>query len=426
MICGKCGKQNEEGNIYCTWCNSPLEGPGVTGESDSMDKYESDYGFADPDSKYIEPLLMNEREHSEAADPQKEQTFHTKGSAAGHRKKKQNRIMIALAAVAIAMALVLPGISLPERSPQYYFPAKNALTIFYNDNSNMTDVLNSQGKLLNSTSQPYSILQSMDCSAILRMENNSDYYISSEKTIALEDPVDRAILSDNGKFIIYTTRDDVDTQCLYLYDVKKEKKKLIAKAFDEDYNLFTVLPDGKTITYTTYTNSMPRKLEAFICKKGKKPESLGENTMILAVSYNLDYMFFCRLNQENQYSLYVRHNGKDQKLTDHLAGNKLLFNRDYSEVMFSDNDSTYVSTNGGQMIKVADALIDSIVLPEQCINQQMHFFGYYYGIDSFRDKVAVFQDGSIRYINKKYRVERKMGILLFTDRPEMVSRRSII
>jgi hypothetical protein len=322
-----------------------------------------------------------------------------------HRMSVKQMVLISLPVLAVLIAIVvfyLPGLSFFWSAKEYTFLSDHVLEV-YNTNDE-TYIFNTSGEILHQIKTDGMARFNTNKTAAILTDNNINYYINDKKMITIDASTGNCQISDNGNYLIYTKNIENDN-ALYFYDVTKEKEELIIQSDHLRYAVPYILDDGKTISYITYQGESPYgNAEAYIMKIGEEPKVVGKNLAVVAMSPKAEYIYYIELPitiGEGSYAFYVRHNGQDTLLMNEYAD--FRFNRDFTEIMFTDGNSTYLSVKGGEPFQVADGQLLKMITPNRCSETNRMFLGgYIYNIDSYRNKVILLQDNELLLINKRY------------------------
>lgn len=406
MICKDCGKQNDETNNYCIYCNSPLVNSEDSRKLRDIQKYETDLGFADPDSKYINSQIIYSEANFIHINNRKNQFPVGKSNKVLlHKKRIKNRQMLAIFVILVNMILQMFGHYNRNRISEYDYLSQNAIEVYYSYLTQTAYAFNSKGEILNRVKNGESQYYSPDHTAVLLSGTDDSYYVNAKDLIAINHKIQEFAISEDGKFILYTTGYQQGADYLYRYDIESGEEKLIDQIKDKMYFALNISPDGKIITYSTSLMALltPMEYEAFMITNGGEPKPVGKDLIILAVSNNAKYTYYIDFRDGASAQLYVRQYGVPVRLSKDFQVNNILFNKDNSEIMFSEGGYTYVSVKGSEKHQVADAPINYIITPKKCIVQDKRSLASVsYGIDSFKNKVALFNDGTLRMFGDKY------------------------
>ncbi len=416
MICGNCGHKEEAGSKFCHNCGSRIGAPGLGQE---VFQIEDDPGFASRESEYIKPMLL--REAGRAAGPEDQEM----GQHGSHGIRRGNiwlgrKRLFGWSAVLAAAILIIIILYRKEEQPVFYEISDHAIQIFSTEQE--TYVLNREGVVLHSINQPCYPYYSSDKSAAIlirtefsfrtgaELENNL-YYVNENELVELGNGSFTFDLSANGKFAVYSRLMEGNKSGLYLYDVDKQEETLLDYSADRMYAMVRMSPDGQIITYAAINTSVNPNTrtaihEAFIIRKGKEPESLGNELIVLAVSNREDYLYYVKYHDITATSLCVLSHGREKVLSEKLDENlfAVALNGDYSEILYSDQGKTYIYTDEGKELPVADTAVQDVILPESNSEfESLLLQGIrVYQFDSFRNKVIRCNDGTLRVIGNGY------------------------
>lgn len=374
MKCKYCGKENENQSKFCGYCGKALEVP---------ETYDGQNA-----------LVKNI--------PKK-------------RRGKKASILIAIIGavvlcVALSMNLLGTGTS-SSKSGRFEF-ARNRVMPFHAGGSTVIlgpgDTLHKVEGIVYSRSLRPGVDTTIDQSKAAFLELGDSpgnqgtlWFLNNKEKIKIDDEVYSFLLSNNGSSIMYITDFDGGIGTLWIYDINKDESTLVSR--DAYYN-FAISPDGKTFIYTVKSvNSRGEKNETYICRNGKKPERLENIGSIVAVSNNGEYIYHIDFSND---SFWVRNNESEVNLTPNKGQvdtslSRILFNRDYSEVLYSYNEKTYISRDGENREKLFDSWFEFSLIPND-----VGYYGDYYvmtlGVKSFKNTLLYTEEG-IKYIDKDYR-----------------------
>lgn len=222
---------------------------------------------------------------------------------------------------------------------------------------------------------------------------------NGKETMVIEDEVRSFKICDDGSRIIYLTDTDTDGRgTLNSYDVTSKKSEEIADGVSTMVS-FVISPDGETIGYWGDVEiddvGGVESFMGYIIKNGGVAEELGENMSLVAVSDNANYMYCVEIDPDDwAATLYVSKNGNEVLLDKLDEGSYLHFNKDYSEILFSNDGSTYSSIGGADKVKISSEKFNNTILQSY---QKTRFDIYFYcngqtEVASVRHDVASFND----------------------------------
>jgi len=188
------------------------------------------------------------------------------------------------------------------------------------------------------------------------MERNTLWYLnSSDKPIQVAEYVGNYNISDNGTKVAYIADVDEEYGTLYLFDGKK------SEVIDHDVYAWYMhmSPDGNSIVYLKDSE----ELSAYVKNGSKAPEKLGDFIYPFAVANDAKYIYYMELDEEYlDYEddseavghLYVQKGKNPVRLRSNISleDMTLLFNEDYSQVLITEDDRTYLSIEGGESTPV--------------------------------------------------------------------------
>ena len=252
------------------------------------------------------------------------------------------------------------------------------------------------------------------------METDDDGFFelvvfNGKDTMTVEDEVYDFKISDNGSKVIYLADVDTDdaTGTLYSYDVSSQKSEEIADGVTTQVGI-ALSPDGKSIGYSAdvktddfgYTESFM----GYVVKDGGEAVELGENMSPVVISDKATYIYYLEIDlEDSDTTLFVSKNDNEVKLDKLEDDNTFYFNKDYSELLYVNDGSTYRSIGGADAEKVSSDAITSILLPRQTNASYEYDSSYVMRLDvaSLKDRaVTINSDGDtvVGYMNASYEV----------------------
>ena len=442
MKCSQCEFQTEAEIKFCPNCGSR-----VTSENgeNRIFHIEDDPGFASRDSEYIRPSVQpakagqsmgNRRgpDHSEGAWQGNGQDYgqpdgreysypemEEESSEKSLRRKPfkellRTKVLLALGTILAVGILAYTFILKDKLTSVFYELSSHAIQVY--STGDKTLILNRKGEAVHSFDQFIYTQYSSDKSAAMiylmkpnESGNFEQYYVNEEDSKLLSNINSVFEMSADGRYLFYSLRLPNNRFGLYQYDRKTKKEYLLIETKDKQFGVVKVSPDGKTLTYTLIPTELnvndSNDIETFLMKEGKDPESLGEDKVVMAVSNNAEYLYFCDYENNTLTSLYARYKGEDVKLLDYFNMNYNWINEDYSEMLYSDGSDTYLYHKGDKVITIAGTEAIEILLPYQYqsyIQSERLFVTY--NSKTFLDKLIRCSDGTVRRINKKGEAER--------------------
>lgn len=229
--------------------------------------------------------------------------------------------------------------------------------------------------------------------------NDTFYYYDGSKAKELSDDVVTLDISADGNVVGYITADGT----LILYDAATGKSVEVSDDVSDDFlSRFILSPDGKSYAYISDTeigdNGMNEGCTFYISVNGQEAEPLDSNLRVVGLSNSADYIYYLEIddNEPNKCKLFVRHGKTDQMIGLVDTYMCLIFNQDYSEIMYSYNDETYLSKNPGDKEKIADYPMPCMIVPDntQVISYYRSMKSYVYNVKSLTEQMYSFRDNA--------------------------------
>jgi hypothetical protein len=230
--------------------------------------------------------------------------------------------------------------------------------------------------------------------------DNTLYHIANGKSTKISEEVHNFRLSDNGNAVAYIKDFEYSpfaAGTLMLWDNGSQRTVTQNAAGGGSY---VISPDGKTIAYSAIPSSSDDGTYiGYISIKGGSAESLGRLVRPVAVADGGAYVYF--INVDRDGALFVKAGKKDaERLT--ATPDYLIWNKDYSEILFNDDNGARISAKGressGNLTR--NTTIYGVLAPEEAQMRSLPGAGAVYGIKTFRDTV-VGGGSEIIYINSK-------------------------
>jgi len=381
MMCSKCDASIPDGSSYCSQCGLSVEAPAVAASEDTLS---------------ISPAASIAPDTAEAAAP------------AYGKKNRRNLLFAGIAAI-----LVVLGVAA-------FFVIRNFLTSDSNDGfaytkSPLIIIGEDETQIYNGHTEPVTIdgaaeapQYSMDGQKAAMLVDRNDervgtlYYYDGTEAKELTDDVYYFRISADGNTIAYITDYDPEeyTGSLHIYDVSQMKSREVA---DEVTPVGLALsPDGKSYAYVSDLESddvpnynIVKNYTSYISVNGKEAEPLDSDRMVIGISNSATYIYYMRIEwtaaMDAVGRLYVRHGKEESKIGRIDATGTSFFNRDFSEILYSDDGSTYLSKAAGDPMKVGDYYSCDLLFPDD--QQSTANCGYnaiMYNVESLTGQFYVF------------------------------------
>lgn len=407
MRCEFCGHLDESGAKFCANC-----GARFTAEQPAeQPPYQPQYQPAPPQ---YQPAAKtpNQQSGQYTAPPGGEQPGYQPQKAVSKLKslpvKKILMIGIPVIVVIIAAIIIAPLLGTPGSS------AVKSDISFFTDNSGAV-VSGDNNPKFSIDGDIHSVKRSMDGSraaALIKYNRNTGgelLYVTTSASYHIADDVMDFWIADSGNGIAYLTdydsRNDVAT--LFLYDTSA---KSAARITDDalyfgpnDVTGICISPNGKSLSYISDYNERDDEFTGYIKLDGKPSEKLGKDTFVIAISDGGRHLYYAKKSDGGySASLHVRSGRNDTRIVSDVALlSAFMLNKDYSEVLFTIEDRTFLSRNGGERDRVSGStVVQRLILPQGTqIGYGTESGITIYGIRSFSSFIAYTSDGLVYVSN---------------------------
>ncbi|MCC8022891.1 MAG: hypothetical protein LIO46_03795 [Clostridiales bacterium] len=223
------------------------------------------------------------------------------------------------------------------------------------------------------------------------------YHLTGSGADKAAEGVQQFRYAGGGKTIAYL--DEADT--LFLYQTRNGKSTQAA----QDVDSFVISPDGKTLLYCLNDGEHTAYLY-----QGGESTYLGVDLLPVAVSDKGTYAYLLDELEDNTLYLFYK-GGEKQALGARVESSLFWFNRDYSEVIFTDSEARAVlCVEGGEGQKLLNAaslfaqMSDQesfhVYQPRDLVNVCVLY------ADSLQDRIYVDEGGSLILVTKKGEAQR--------------------
>ena len=324
--------------------------------------------------------------------------------------KKILMIGIPIIVIIIAAIIAIPMLTGPGAAM-----VKDSISIFY-DRDQITVSGNNNFRFTIEGEYDY-VQKSLDGSkAAVITDNRGDsggilWFVTTKDSYRIAEDVIAYQLADSGNGVAYLTEYDskTNTATLYLYDTSARKSvKITEDATHMIYGAMEIIaisPNGKSVSYMSDYNYMDNEFTGYIKVDGRAAERLGKNMVALAISDGGRFLYYAKVTDSGNASLYVKNGRSDNRLMTEYSGESFMLSRDYSQIIFSMDGKSYISRNGGEKEKIGGSIIRDFILPRGVQIGGNSSYATVYGVQGFSDKVIRNDDG-LAYMNGKYDVSK--------------------
>jgi len=219
------------------------------------------------------------------------------------------------------------------------------------------------------------VLYSMDNTSLAFLRNRTEndtfelMYYNGAKEIHVADLVSIYQISDDGSTIAYLTRINTTAAkgTLYTYDCSSGISTKIA---ENAGTCFTLSPTGKVIAYEA---SDDNGKQSYFAKNGGTPQLIGFGYSVVAITDDASTAYYLKYGGNNP-EFGVLHNGSFRTYYEGAFADfqdytgdapeysaQLIFNKDHSQVLYSNGDATCFAMNGGEAVQVFDTAYTQVV-----------------------------------------------------------------
>lgn len=219
------------------------------------------------------------------------------------------------------------------------------------------------------------------------------YVLNGKKLQKVAEDVCDYEVSVSGKGIAYMTKNELDEDDKYssytlsLYNVGSKKSTTVSEEVGS--STIALAPNGKSVTYFEADEGDEEgEIEyTLMYSTGKKSQKVTSNEVnLVGMSNNGKYIYVIRSNddeEKTEYTLYS-YNKKGEsnklgKISSSYSG--VTFNKDHTQVMFTNEGKTYISTKGKEGIKAYNGDLN-LITPSN-----VGYSAYTEPVDNFYGKV---------------------------------------
>lgn len=293
---------------------------------------------------------------------------------------KKNIKWIGIAAAALVVICILGSVL--SNADRYQRVADYKKVYLRQDDDVLVNV---EGKTIECEEDINFIRYSADNSLTAVMDTDKTLWVvKGKKLVQVEEDVEAFRISTYGDAIAYMKDIKSGKGELYLYNVSKGKSTELSKdAYEFGYS-FVMSPDGKSVAFLEADKKGNSVL--MVSKNGKEAEELEKSATPYAVSDNAKYVYYVKDNK-----LYVN----DEKIESKERVNRLFFNADCTEVLYSAGGETkYFTVKNGEAVKVDKKSLSGIGVPNGVVVAYDDMYRtVVYGIDTFDKSVVAIENG---------------------------------
>ncbi|MCL2634191.1 MAG: hypothetical protein FWD34_06745 [Oscillospiraceae bacterium] len=338
------------------------------------------------------------------------------GTDSGSKKKILIIGGIAVVVIFILGLILAGGLGIGLGGGGGTYPKFNDFVIFEGDEK--TIILYGNGGKVEINEEFYRSNRSLDGKRALILtdydaeDGGTLYYVTGKgKPERISNGVFDFKLSDSGKGFIFWTDYESSDRTARLNHQIGGTKKTIDNGIHFDNSSLAISPDGKTVVYIKdyeydedeyiYTWSL------FASTNGNKGERIGRaasNITPIAVSNGGKFLYYFRDRDDGTY-LFVKKGLKaeDELRLGQASGDNYFLNKDYSQLVYTSDDATYITVKGGEKTKICNGKAGYFVTPKG--TQARGGRATVYGFSNFKKKVF-YLSGDLNLITNKFEREK--------------------
>lgn len=394
MLCTKCGAEMEDGAKVCPSCGQSVEeNSDSTPVQETAPATESVAEKKDAEGKIVNKAKSMWATLVEKVKPTLKKADSKVGEVLGNKKNYAYAGVLVLLGLIITVAVI--SAIIPDGNG---FLATNEIQMDYNSDDEI--YLFSEGKAIKIKTDAEGVSDfetSIDGKVIVFDYDGSLYQLKGKKAKAFAEDVKNYTLSLYGDSVVYTVVDGLETTYYYAkvggksVEIFKNEIDITDGAILGSY---VISPDGKSVAYTV-TEGLETDLYFFNGKKSEKVS--GCDGKVIGMSNGGKYIYATVIDEELSVKLFVYNkNGKREKIDS--CSSRFALNLDGTEIMFFDDDKSYISVKGKEAKKVANAEV-SLILPRYTAAYSASSSAVIYPIDSLYGHV--YSSGSTAYFVAK-------------------------
>ncbi len=276
-------------------------------------------------------------------------------------KKKTNKLRIIIPAVLSVLVIVVVCIIFlsgkngdKEYDANYNFKDK-AYALCYSEDKTLVV----QGDKLVGTINEYvyTEAESFDGGTTLLKTYAKNLYVACEDNVKhVSENVARSSVASHGEYFAYTDTSDK----LYRAKTGSDEKTFIA----EGVSSFQISPDGKNLVYTVGKYDDTDGKQKMYYYNGQESVVIADEYYYAwGISNNGEYIYAENL-QSDAY-VFTKQGKNSKKLIESVTnpiriGYTKVFNADNTQVIFYNDDATYICTKGEDVVKLGDVYLSPI------------------------------------------------------------------
>ena len=380
MNCTNCGAELASGAKFCTACGQPVAAEPVA-EQIPVQPVDEAVAVETPVEQVVEAPAAESKIDVKAI---KDQVFATVGSVAQKLKPvfTNKKVLTGIGGV-LAVILIIGIIVAIANSGNGFIQTKQYTWAVFNGDDISVIVDN---KVLSDTiSSDFSAdacVNSLNGKVTAILTDEGDLHVvNGKKIVKVDEDVASFQLSPSGKGLAYAVDED-DAYTLKLYTVSSKKTVTVS---DEMCSLnFAISPDGKSVVYGVEDDD---EVEIMYAKGDKSQKVASDVEDIVGLSNNGKYIYLISENDDGDSILYSYNKKGERENLGDVDSDNFRFNDDHTQVMFYNDDKTYISNKGKDGEKIVNDTVRLVVAPNAHANSYSSDYATTYPVSSLYNHV---------------------------------------
>ena len=418
MFCEQCGARNDGNARFCTKCGSPL--PPVA--PDTEEPAQNTAAFLTMDEEPVSEEPVSEEPATSEDIPVTEDTLAeqipyappeamVEEMAQETKKGGKHKVWIPLVILAVVLvaAVVLLfklfGSLLGASDAAIETYSAEMLSYHYDEEMNETAIY-CEGQIVATIEGNYDYLRFSLPRDVMTLvdEEGVLYYITPDGAKEISDDVYAVALSDDGSGVAYLcdVNEETYSGVLYLYEAEQDSSTMIS----DDADSVVISPDGSSVAFSGNYDLEEYSYQLYLCVNGGEIQEIQENALAIALSNDGEYFYYATIEGDDELGkLYLLSEEEEILLADGFDyySASVIFNRDYSQILFTLDEATYFSQSGGEKIGVFYSVNVGMITPYPVGGAARYLYSsiYFtvYDTDSLLGKVYGV-DSSLQYLDQ--------------------------
>lgn len=391
MFCTKCGAELEDGAKFCTACGQPTDdqavpaAPATAPEAPAAKESKDAVGdFLAKAKLFFASAWIKTKELASNIDKKLADVL-------GAKKLYAYAGVIALIGIIIVISVIAALI--PESNG--YLTYDSAIRLMSQDDT-VYMLKNGKATAIKTDAETVdSTKSSIDGKVTVFVSNGELFLLKGKKAELIAENVGDYTLSLYGDAVVYTEVEGLNITYYYRKLSSGKSIKLHENELASSLLSYAIAPDGKSVSYFISDGLTDRALFYF---NGKEATELDDcYGRVIGMSNGGKYIYVEVVKDLKTYLYAYNKKGDGTKIDSCNAGGFAL-NLSATEIMYTGNDKTYISTKGKEPIKAASAIIE-LVKPAYTSTFKLSADCVVYPVESLYEHV--YSSGSTAYYVSK-------------------------